>query len=211
MLLSDLGLVDASKITSVPAYAGHTNFVDMSSPLVRGLRGLARQTYEAVPIGYEPGRAPIWTIETSAFRAAGGTMVGGVDKQSGAGGFIPSTSAPKAADLIANLGGLALGKGQVLVLGALLPDPTKEYYHPYGLDAYATTYTGNLLLRNMLGWDETYTTPPLVVENLGKSQPGAHSLASPSSVAGGKSSTAAPGAMLALLAVAAVVAALRRR
>ncbi len=35
-------------------------------------------------------------------------------------------------------------------LGALLPQPTEAYYHPYGLQDYAVTYTGYTLLENML-------------------------------------------------------------
>lgn len=35
-------------------------------------------------------------------------------------------------------------------LGALLPQPTEEHYHPYGLQSYAVTYTGYTLLQNML-------------------------------------------------------------
>ena len=39
------------------------------------------------------------------------------------------------------------------ILGALLPDPTEEFYHPFGLQDYAVTYTGYTLLQNMINVD----------------------------------------------------------
>ena len=33
------------------------------------------------------------------------------------------------------------------------PDPTEEFYHPFGLQDYAVTYTGYTLLGNHLAWD----------------------------------------------------------
>ena len=48
---------------------------------------------------------------------------------------------------------MPLGKGRVRFLGALLPDPTEDFYHPYGLQNYAVTYTGYTLLQNMLAHD----------------------------------------------------------
>jgi len=41
----------------------------------------------------------------------------------------------------------------VRILGALLPDPTEEFYHPFGLQDYAVTYTGYTLLQNMINVD----------------------------------------------------------
>ena len=46
-----------------------------------------------------------------------------------------------------------LGDGVVRFLGALLPQPTEAFYHPYGLQDYAVTYTGYTLLENMLRWE----------------------------------------------------------
>ena len=47
-------------------------------------------------------------------------------------------------------GEVALGQGKIRFLGALLPDPTEEFDHRYGLQNYAVTYTGYTLLENML-------------------------------------------------------------
>lgn len=169
-VLSLQGIVPVEKVKSVAAYAGYVTFLDKASPLAAGLRGLARQTYEAVPLGYEPGRAPIWYVEPEAWKAVGGKSVGVVELPGSAPAASPLGPVGPSATGI-NLGELSLGTGTIRILGALLPDPTEEYYHPYGLDSYATTYTGNLLLRNLLNWEEVYAEPPVVVENLGQARP----------------------------------------
>ena len=55
---------------------------------------------------------------------------------------------------------MPLGKGRVRFLGALLPDPTEAFYHPYGLQNYAVTYTGYTLLQNMLKHTNPSRTEP---------------------------------------------------
>ena len=100
------------------------------------LRGVASQTYDTVPIGYafgsEGDSAPNWKIDQGVWEAAGGYTAG----TNGAGQTI--------------YGELPVKKGRVRFLGAVLPDPTEKYYHPYGLQNYAVTYTGYTLLQNML-------------------------------------------------------------
>ena len=97
---------------------------------------MACQAYDTVPIGYAFGganTAPNWTVATSAWAAKGGTTAG----TNGTGRTV--------------YGEAPLGAGTVRFLGALLPQPTEAYYHPYGLQDYAVTYTGYTLLENMLG------------------------------------------------------------
>jgi hypothetical protein len=134
--LAKLGLIGADKITSAKHYVGYVDFTDRSHPLNANLRGVARQTYDTVPIGYQFGTAgdsaPNWKVEQAAWEDAGGTTLG----TNGMGLTI--------------YGELPVGKGRVRFLGALLPDPTEAYYHPYGLQNYAVTYTGYTLLQNML-------------------------------------------------------------
>jgi hypothetical protein len=116
-------------------YVGYVDFGDRTLPLNAGLRGVASQTYDTVPIGYAFGgedTAPNWTVSTAAWTAAGGTTAG----TQGTGRTV--------------YGEAPLGAGTVRFLGALLPQPTEEHYHPYGLQDYAVTYTGYTLLENML-------------------------------------------------------------
>ena len=133
--LSRLGLVPESAITMEKHYVGFVDFGDRSHPLNAGLRGVASQTYDTVPIGYrfgEENSAPNWKVESAAWEANGGVTLG----TNGTGQTI--------------YGEKPLGKGRVRFLGALLPDPSEEFDHPYGLQNYAVTYTGYTLLQNML-------------------------------------------------------------
>lgn len=63
-----------------------------------------------------------------------------------------------------NLGELKVGEGRVRIFGAILPDPTEDANHPYGLDDYAVATNGNLVLLNMLGYSYVFTTPPALEE-----------------------------------------------
>jgi hypothetical protein len=93
-----------------------------------------------VPIGYaiqdEAGgdfnSSPVWAVDQIAWEQAGGRTVG-------------ITTADQA-----TLGELELGNGNVRIIGALLPMPTEQYYHPFGLANYSLTYTGYQLLQNAL-------------------------------------------------------------
>ena len=76
--------------------------------------------------------APNWTVDSAAWEAGGGVTAG----TNGEGRTV--------------YGEKALGEGTIRFLGALLPQPTEDYYHPYGLQDYAVTYTGYTLLENML-------------------------------------------------------------
>ena len=121
---------------------GFADFGDRAHPLNAGLRGVASQTYDVIPIGYpdNEGEAPNWKIAEAAWTAAGGYTAG----TNGTGQTI--------------YGELPLGEGRIRFLGALLPQPTEEYFHPYGLQNYAVTYTGYTLLQNMLIWDNPSQT-----------------------------------------------------
>jgi MYXO-CTERM domain-containing protein len=103
-----------------------------------------------------------------------------------------------------------VGDGSVAFLGGLLPDPTQEFYHPYGLDAYATSYTGNQLLHTMVGWTTVFAEPPIVVENLGTDRAIAKGNATASDDRDGGDSSGL-GMAAAVGAVAAAAVAVRRR
>ncbi len=117
--------------------------------LFLGLRGVASQTYDTVPIGYAFGgdgdQAPNWTINQTVFEAAGGFTAGTNGATNAIYGEVP------------------MGEGRIRVLGALLPDPTEDFYHPFGLQNYAVTYTGYTLLANMLLWENPAQTQPAPV------------------------------------------------
>lgn len=125
--------------TVVENYVGAVDtFEDAGGELNQGLRGVASQTYDTVPIGYAFGgsnnSAPNWRVDTAAWEAADGITAGTTSGQT-------------------IYGEAPLGDGEVRILGALLPDPTEEFYHPFGLQDYAVTYTGYTLLQNMINVD----------------------------------------------------------
>jgi Zinc carboxypeptidase len=135
--LVEMGLIDKGSVSVTKHYVGSVEeFIDREHPLNANLRGVASQTFDTVPIGYafdsEGDSAPNWKIDQAAWEEAGGYTAG----TNGEGQTI--------------YGHLPVKKGHVRFLGALLPDPTEKYYHPYGLQNYAVTYTGYTLLQNML-------------------------------------------------------------
>lgn len=142
-LLPTLGLADAGAVEVNLTYAGHTNFVDKEHALVEGVRGLARQTYEPVPLGYNLSKsdAPVWHVKRGGLK--GDVAVIGV---AGTG------QGSKPEEDWVNFGEARLGEGRVVFLGALLPDPRDADSAFYGVESYATTYTGDQLARNALGW-----------------------------------------------------------
>jgi hypothetical protein len=138
--LPQMGLIPQAAIDSVGRYVGYVDFGDdRSHELEANLRGVARQTYDSVPIGYAfppaGSNCPVWRVDRAAWEQAGGFTAGTNDDDKTAYGQLP------------------VGKGMVRFIGALLPDPTEEFYHPYGLQNYAVTYTGYTLLQNSLRWE----------------------------------------------------------
>ena len=65
-----------------------------------------------------------------------------------------------------SMGELKYGDGKVRFLGALMPQPTQAFSHDFGIEPYSLTYTGHILLRNML------ETPDRTVRSTGPGAPG---------------------------------------
>ncbi|MEA2453390.1 MAG: hypothetical protein QOG04_2100 [Actinomycetota bacterium] len=136
--------ISSEQITKQKSNVGYVDFpADRSHPLNANLRGIASQTYDVIPIGIPDGagEAPNWRVAKTAWEAAGGTTTGTTGGQT-------------------SYGELTLGEGRIRFLGALLPQPSEAFFHPYGLQNYAVTYTGYTLLQNMLQWTNTASTAP---------------------------------------------------
>ena len=168
-VLARLGVVPNTAVTLQRVYAGHVEFSTddgvtdtYADPLAANIDepgaaegpGHRHQTSEPVPTGWKIlddsgadfSSMPEWVVDRGAFEAAGGRVVG-----MAAGGVA--------------LGEVPLGAGRITVLGSLLPVPTTEFDHPYGLSAYGVTYSGYEVLRNLLDWTnptrpETAPPPP---------------------------------------------------
>jgi hypothetical protein len=152
--LAYMGLVNRKLVGSFSAYAGWIGFTrdgatttyddplahDVNQPGAAEGAGHRHQTYEPVPLGYaiqdETGNdfnaSPVWAVDQTEWERIGGRTVG-------------TTGADEV-----TLGELKRGNGTIRIVGALLPMPTEQYYHPFGLANYALTYTGYQLLKNAL-------------------------------------------------------------
>ncbi len=208
VLLTDEGLAALVALGAAPegsvdvfdAYAGHANLVARDDPLVAGVRGIARQTFEPVPLGFsiEDGSAPVFFVAADVFD---GDVVGV--------GGTGQAAGPDPTKVV--LGRAALGTGSIAFLGALLPDPSEAFYHPYGVDSYATTYTGDQIVRNALGWTTSISTVPLTAESAVRTN-GRDALAVPDVGADSGAPTPGPAAIaVAAVALAAGLALRRRR
>jgi hypothetical protein len=189
--LSDLAGLAGDAVARGVYYAGYIDFHDGNEPTFerhaltvdiekdgtasgrQTLDGTAyhdrRQTYEPVPVGYLVGGpstctagcdAPIWTVDRAAWEDAGGLTLGrsyvrpGPEGGSGWDGV--------------SLGELSLGDGVVRVIGGLLPEPTQDNFHPYGLSSYALTYTGYQLFENATTWANPGREEPTEPEEPGE-------------------------------------------
>ena len=171
--LGPLGVVPASAVASQKQYAGYLDPASGDDPLTRGARPLSRQTYEPVPIGYKidnsfssatsVNTSPVWTVDQKAWEAAGG-----------------HTSATTGSGRT-SLGEVRLGSGRVRIVGALLPDPTAQFNHPFGVGSYALTYWGYRVFANLLdGTERLAAGAPPAAES--PAQPAARTCASRRSI-----------------------------
>ncbi|MGH3443126.1 MAG: M14 family zinc carboxypeptidase, partial [Nitriliruptorales bacterium] len=150
-----MDVVAEGSVAEQKVYAGHVQFsadngdtTTYEDPLAANVDqpgaaegdGHRHQVAEPVPTGYaiqddsggDMNTHPQWAVERRAFEEAGGRVVGVVG------------------DDAVTLGEIPVGDGVVRVLGSLLPTPTEEFDHPFGLASYGVTYTGYEVLRNML-------------------------------------------------------------
>jgi hypothetical protein len=157
----DLVGLTENAVTMETEYMGGIR-MDLEHPMLNKIRGGVKQTYEPTPLGFGTSReATLWGVAPAAFNVIQGSSVAGFV----CGG--PNLGQDCDARNI-GLGKVEIGAGEIQFFGAILPDPSEEFYHPYGLDHYATTYSGNQIVRNMLGWDEKFAEPPVVITGDGK-------------------------------------------
>ena len=150
--LAYTGIVSRGFVNDFSVYAGYIGFTrdgstdTYSDPLAHNVNqpgaaegpGFRHQTYEPVPIGYaisppdddtNLSSSPVWAVDQAEWERLGGRTAG-------------TTTADEV-----TLGELPVGKGVVRVVGALVPMPTEQYYHPFGLANHAVTYSGYQVCR----------------------------------------------------------------
>jgi hypothetical protein len=167
--LSYMDVIGRGFVNDFSVYAGYISFTrdgateSYGDPLAHNVNqpgaaegpGFRHQTYEPVPIGYavtaedddtDLNTSPVWGVDQIEWERLGGRTAG-------------TTTADQV-----TLGELPLGSGVVRVVGALLPMPTEQFYHPFGLANYAVTYSGYQVLQNVLQWERPL--PDLTVTGL---------------------------------------------
>jgi hypothetical protein len=200
--LAWMGIIGRGFVNDFSAYAGYISFTRDGStdtyadPLAQNVNqpgaaegpGFRHQTYEPVPIGYaitaadddtDVNTAPVWGVDQIEWERLGGRTAG-------------TTTADQV-----TLGEMVLGSGVVRVVGALLPMPTEQFYHPFGLANYAVTYSGYQVLQNVLQWER----PPadLTVTNLEATSTKATKNATLTATIGNPGGTAVSGAVVRFL------------
>ena len=134
-LLPRFDIVNRKKIKRRVYTAGHVNFEDFRDPYTRDVHTSASQTYYEVPLGYsiDTDTSPHWIVKRRPWRKAGGKVQAHIEQENEVG-----------------LGRVKYGRGNIGIIGALLPQPTERYDHLYGLTGYAVTVAGGQVLNNMI-------------------------------------------------------------
>jgi hypothetical protein len=185
LVLTDGALKALPEFTSMPAsaisrqtvYAGQSSFSKgegntLGDPLARNVEqpgarfnsGMRRQMYEPTPLGYaiqsegggDESHARQYDVDRGEWEKLGGRVVAGS----------ADSGARDAAAVYSRvtIGEVPVGKGDIRIAGALLPQPTEAYDHQFGLEPYATTYTGYIMARNLL---ESINRSPALAGSIG--------------------------------------------
>lgn len=165
-LLPELIGVGKRAIRRHHAYVGYAD-LDHEHPWADGLSSRARQMYDPVGLGYPllmerdqywpcspeceksstRNSAPMWTIDREAWEGAGGETIATADPPESRKGEYEGQETDKTI-----IGTLPFGDGRIVVLGGVLPQPTEEHPHWFGLNAYTVSVTGQQMLLNALTW-----------------------------------------------------------
>jgi hypothetical protein len=162
-LLPELTGIRDNAVAEQTVYAGQTTFAKadgqntnddrlarfVAQPGARFNSGNRRQMFEPTPLGFaiqnaaggDESNAKQWDVDRDAWERIGGRTAG-TSADSGTRNAAPVYER-------VTLGEWKKGRGQIRIAGALLPQPTEKFDHPFGLEPYALTYTGYIVLRNL--------------------------------------------------------------
>ena len=179
-MLPELAGIPATAIKQGHAYVGYAD-LDKAHPWLEGLHKRARQLFDPVGLGYPllmerdqywpcgadgaceasvtQNSAPIWFVDRATWEGKGGQTIGTVDppadrKYGGEGAATDKTE----------IGSMPLGKGRVVIFGGLLPQPSEDSTHWFGLNPYTISVTGQQMLMRALSYKREGLKPlPLPV------------------------------------------------
>jgi len=204
---------DAGGITLGAAGKQGSGEAITEDPSSCGSTDLGTLTRAAPPAGYNPGSYHAWEATQHAGEATEMPLLAAPVHTPAAPATMAYEYGADCQDLDATVIGEApLGSGRVMILGAILPDPSEAYNHPYGLDNYALSPNGNALILNMLGWQYTYTTPPAIEERgFARELAGQEAIDAANVESPGDAATPGPTALITSLAIAATALIVARR
>jgi hypothetical protein len=177
-MLPDLAGIPKKAVKRDWGYVGYSD-LDRSHPLTKGVLATAWQMYAGTPIGYPllmerdsywnsgtnnadagdssptKNNAPIWTVDRDVWESAGGVTVGTADppadrKSVSEGNNFDGVGKRDADQDKTEIGILEVGKGRIVIFGALLPQPTEAFSHWFGLNAYAISHPAQTMLLRVL-------------------------------------------------------------
>jgi hypothetical protein len=109
-------------------------------PLLEGTRPGQRELARSSPLGYasRANGVPMYGVDRDAFEAAGGSVAGYHQRED---------------NTLVTAGTIQIpgGSGEVIILGGLLPSPTQQNLHPFGLAGQSLTHLGYTVLANGVG------------------------------------------------------------
>jgi hypothetical protein len=179
-MLPQLTKIDEKAVHKDWGYVGYSDLV-RSHPLTKGLLATAWQMFAPSPIGYpllmerdsywESGTnnqdagdssptlnsALIWSVDRDAWEAAGGETAGTTDppadrKSVTEGNTMEQFGKRDADQDKTEIGVLPVGKGRIIIFGSMMPMPSEEYSHWFGLNAYSLSDAAqNMLLKVLSG------------------------------------------------------------
>ncbi|MEZ3117397.1 M14 family zinc carboxypeptidase [Halobaculum sp. MBLA0147] len=106
--------------------------------LLTGTRSDQLELARGGPVGYASrmSEVPMYGIAPDAFDGVGGTVAARRERRSGT---------------LVTAGTVSVGSGELVVIGGLLPRPSQENLHPFGLAGHGVTHLGYTVLANALG------------------------------------------------------------
>jgi hypothetical protein len=166
-LLPELLDVPVQTVRGHHAYVGYAD-LNRDHPWTEGLGPRARQMFDPVGLGYPllmerdqywpcspeceesitQNSAPLWTVDRTAWESAGGETVATADPPEDRKGEFEGQATDKTI-----IGTMPLGRGRLVIFGGVLPQPTEDHPHWFGLNAYTVSLTGQHLLFKGLAWE----------------------------------------------------------
>lgn len=136
-LLGRLDVVPKKRVRKDIHGAGHVDIEDFEDPYMKEVHTTASQTYYEVPLGFtlDTDSSPHWTVDRATWEDAGGKTIAYIDDEQRVG-----------------VGRIKVGRGWIGIFGAVLPQPTEQFDHLYGLADYAVTVAGGQILNNMIAY-----------------------------------------------------------